>query len=189
MLSYTGIQKLPQDWGFRIAGWGVINSILKRPGTLQDAAVDFLSDAICAAFVKQNFNRTKWQSQMCTTSLTGAGTCKGDSGGPLLLAKGMLSLLWADKHSNSCTYGTLLRFTPSLPLQSYHVSSSILDVVLHVRIIVFHPCVHSAEAGDWHTSCTRMTPSLPLLTSSSIAERMQPQSCGLICRIFMCVNR
>lgn len=88
MLSYAGLRSLPQDWEFRIAGWGVINGILKRPGTLQDAMVDFLSDVICAGFIKQNFNTTKWQSQMCTTSRTGAGTCQGDSGGPLLLAKG-----------------------------------------------------------------------------------------------------
>ncbi|KAL3145514.1 hypothetical protein ABBQ32_003338 [Trebouxia sp. C0010 RCD-2024] len=48
----TGLRSLPQDWEFRIAGLGVTNGILKRPGTLQDAVVDFLSDSRPAALHK-----------------------------------------------------------------------------------------------------------------------------------------
>ena len=81
---------LPSGYSLRVAGWGIVNvDANSRPSQLQSADVLFLNDQLCGAYTQQEFQLQKSQAQVCSNSNSGSGTCEGDSGGPLILHKGM----------------------------------------------------------------------------------------------------
>ena len=87
-LKWNNPVPVPSNYKLTVAGWGIVNANNSRPQQLQSAEVLFLNDMLCGSYTQSKFGLEKLQSQVCTYSNTGAGTCEGDSGGPLILHKG-----------------------------------------------------------------------------------------------------
>ncbi|XP_063392762.1 phenoloxidase-activating enzyme-like isoform X2 [Cydia fagiglandana] len=86
-------QKAPKKLYMTVAGWGAVNATVSRSNVLRRVHVPYVDFYLC----RHAYNKTQFNAQLSNGQLCAGGknrdSCRGDSGGPLMLLKGQTTEL------------------------------------------------------------------------------------------------
>ncbi|XP_063833966.1 phenoloxidase-activating enzyme-like [Ostrinia nubilalis] len=75
----------PPNFKLWAAGWGAINSTVKKSSIKLHVDLPFVSQRECQpSYVKPGLKADLWNGQLCAGGEAGKDSCRGDSGGPLM---------------------------------------------------------------------------------------------------------